>query len=207
MGPFLAIFLANFQQHRRQKSSIQIILLLPELLDRSPTHPPTTLFLPINELIHMATALREITNEIRSSEEITAKKETPKWNGTHLKFDEEGRIEAVIHEVTQPVIDQESRDDQERDGEGEREQVDENEESEREDEDANKENEESKLELWSYREPESHRNQHWQGTHIVFADEDDDANTEEEKEEESSPEVDEILRDLDQLRTVEVSQQ
>lgn len=85
-----------------------------------------------------------------------------KWNGTHIKFDDDGNTE-VIMKTEQPVQKEEevATDSKTQDVEVEEE-----------------EQPESFTDEWEYREPEKVQ---WCGTHTIFKDDDNDA--EEEKEE------------------------
>ena len=129
----------------------------------------------------MATAavpLRDISNQVESKPTQPAEKKPLKWNGTHLKFDEEGQAEAIIKEVLDevPLADDEipNPDEEEQlqlqSDQDENAEVPETEQArwEKDDEDVA----EDSNNTWAYRD--SNPLPKWEGTHIVFPESDDD---------------------------------
>mmetsp|Transcript_5825 Transcript_5825/g.8154 ORF Transcript_5825/g.8154 Transcript_5825/m.8154 type:complete len:157 (-) Transcript_5825:92-562(-) len=127
----------------------------------------------------MATAavpLRDISNQVESKIQ-PAEKKPVKWNGTHLKFDEDGQAEAIIKEVLDevPLADDEIPNPEEeqlqlQSDQDESAEVPETDQARWEKDD--EEDEENANDAWAYRD--SKPLPKWEGTHVVFPESDDD---------------------------------
>lgn len=124
-------------------------------------------------------ALREITNEI-STKETQAPIAKKNWQGSHIKFDEEGNVEAVIKEaepiLSVPELEKELNEVMQWTFETFDSyflQIDEREDNESSDETEDEEEteEEEEVSLWDYRD--AAKDKEWKGTHIVFVENDE----------------------------------
>jgi len=116
-----------------------------------------------------------------------------KWNGTHIKFDDEGNTEVVM-KVEQPVSPKSNN----KEDEANKENI----ENEEEDSENIVESKANETVMWEYREKQKVV---WSGTHVIFKEDEED---EEEKEPvlESDEDVSKLVADISTLTTEQKSQ-